>query len=53
MHLSRAIKSRTVVDSIVSAQRTLLNGASVEVPPHLRDGNSPNESVIAPRRYTQ
>lgn len=53
MHLSRAIKSRTVVDSIVSAQQTLLNGASVEVPPHLRDGNSPNESVIAPRRYAQ
>jgi putative ATPase len=53
MHLSRAPKSRTVVDAIGTAHESLSGAASVEVPQHLRDGNSPHESVIAPRRYAQ
>jgi putative ATPase len=53
MHLSRAHKSRDVVDAITSARDALLGGASIEVPEHLRDGNSPHESVIPPRRYAQ
>ncbi|MFM1837965.1 MAG: hypothetical protein RLZZ327_839 [Actinomycetota bacterium] len=53
MHLSRAPKSRTVVDAIGTAHESLAGAASVEVPQHLRDGNSPHESVIAPRRYAQ
>lgn len=53
MHLSRAPKNRDVVDAISSARDALLAGASIEVPEHLRDGNSPHESVIPPRRYAQ
>jgi len=53
MHLSRAPKSRDVVDAISSAREALLSGASIEVPEHLRDTNSPHESVIPPRRYAQ
>ena len=51
MHLARAPKSRGVVDAIDAAQSALLGGASIEVPQHLRDGSSPHDSVIPPRRY--
>lgn len=51
MHLARAPKSRGVVEAIDAAQAALLGGASIEVPQHLRDGSSPHDSVIAPRRY--
>ena len=51
MHLSNAPKSRAVIDAITAARESLLGGASIEVPEHLRDGNSPHGSVIAPRRY--
>ena len=51
MHLARAPKSRGVVDAIDAAQAALLGGASIEVPQHLRDGSSPHDSVIPPRRY--
>lgn len=51
MHLARAPKSRGVVEAIDAAQAALLGGASIEVPQHLRDGSSPQDSVIAPRRY--
>ena len=51
MHLARAQKSRGVVDAIDAAQAALLGGASIEVPQHLRDGSSPHDSVIPPRRY--
>lgn len=51
MHLSAAPKSRTVTESIEAARESLLAGASIEVPEHLRDGNSPHGSVIPPRRY--
>lgn len=51
MYLAQAPKSRAVVDAIGAAQDALLGGASIEVPEHLRDGNSPHASVIAPRRY--
>jgi putative ATPase len=51
MHLARAPKSRGVVDAIDAAQAALLGGASIEVPQHLRDGSSPQDSVIPPRRY--
>ena len=51
MHLARAPKSRGVVDAIDAAQAALLGGASIAVPQHLRDGSSPHDSVIPPRRY--
>jgi putative ATPase len=51
MHLAGAPKSRGVVVAIDAAQAALLGGASIEVPQHLRDGSSPHDSVIAPRRY--
>ena len=51
MHLARAPKSRGVVVAIDAAQAALLGGASIEVPQHLRDGSSPHDSVIPPRRY--
>lgn len=51
MHLAHAPKSRTVTESIEAARESLLAGASIEVPEHLRDGNSPHGSVIPPRRY--
>ena len=51
MHLARAPKSRGVVEAIDVAQAALLGGASIEVPQHLRDGSSPHDSVIPPRRY--
>ena len=51
MHLARAPKSRGVVEAIDAAQAALLGGASIEVPQHLRDGSSPHDSVIPPRRY--
>ena len=51
MHLARAPKSRGVVDAIDAAQAALLGGASIEVPQHLRDGSSPHDSVVPPRRY--
>lgn len=51
MHLSNAPKSRAVTDAIEGARESLLSGASIEVPEHLRDGNSPHGSVIPPRRY--
>lgn len=51
MHLSNAPKSRAVTDAIEAARESLLGGASIEVPEHLRDGNSPHGSVIPPRRY--
>jgi putative ATPase len=51
MHLSNAPKSRAVIDAITAARESLLGGASIEVPEHLRDGNSPHGSIIAPRRY--
>ena len=51
MHLSNAPKSRAVTDAIEAARESLLSGASIEVPEHLRDGNSPHGSVIPPRRY--
>ena len=51
MHLARSPKSRGVVDAIDAAQAALLGGASIEVPQHLRDGSSPHDSVIPPRRY--
>ena len=53
MHLSRAPKSRAVVDAITEATEALHNGASSEVPPHLRDGTTPQGKVIPPRRYAQ
>ena len=51
MHLSNAPKSRAVTDAIEAARESLLSGASIAVPEHLRDGNSPHGSVIPPRRY--
>ncbi len=51
MHLAGAPKSRGVVEAIDAAQAALLGGASIEVPRHLRDGSSPHDSVIPPRRY--
>ena len=51
MHLAGAPKSRGVVEAIDAAQAALLGGASIEVPQHLRDGSSPHDSVIPPRRY--
>lgn len=51
MHLSRAPKSREVTDAISSARDALLGGASIEVPEHLRDGNSPHGNIIPQRRY--
>lgn len=51
MHLAAAPKSRAVVDAISAAQAALLGGTSIEVPEHLRDGNSPHGLVIPPRRY--
>lgn len=51
MTLARAPKSRDVVDAIEAARTRLLGGASVEVPSHLRDTSTPQDSVIAPRRY--
>ena len=51
MHLSNAPKSRAVTDAITAARESLLGGASIEVPEHLRDGNSPHGSIIPPRRY--
>lgn len=51
MHLAGAPKSRGVVEAIDAAQAALLGGASIEVPLHLRDGSSPHDSVIPPRRY--
>ena len=51
MHLSNAPKSRAVTDAITAAREALLGGASIEVPEHLRDGNSPHASIIPPRRY--
>ena len=51
MHLAGAAKSRGVVEAIDAAQAALLGGASIEVPQHLRDGSSPHDSVIPPRRY--
>ncbi|MFZ9191265.1 MAG: replication-associated recombination protein A [Ilumatobacteraceae bacterium] len=53
MHLARAPKSRAVVDAITTATEALHNGASSEVPLHLRDGTTPQGSVIPPRRYAQ
>lgn len=51
MHLSGAPKSRAVTDAIEAAREALLGGASIEVPEHLRDTNSPHGSIVAPRRY--
>ena len=51
MHLAGAPKSRGVVEAIDAAQAALLGGASIEVPQHLRDGSSPHDSVVPPRRY--
>ena len=51
MHLAGAPKSRAVTDAIESARESLLGGASIEVPEHLRDGNSPHGSIIPQRRY--
>ena len=51
MYLAQAPKNRAVVDAISAAQEALLGGASIEVPEHLRDGNSPHAAVIPPRRY--
>ena len=51
MHLAGAPKSRGVVEAIDAAQAALLGCASIEVPQHLRDGSSPHDSVIPPRRY--
>ncbi|MGA1419132.1 MAG: replication-associated recombination protein A [Ilumatobacteraceae bacterium] len=51
MHLANAPKSRAVTDAITAARESLLGGASIEVPEHLRDGNSPHGSIIPPRRY--
>ncbi len=51
MHLAGAPKSRGVVEAIDAAQAALLGGASIEVPQHFRDGSSPHDSVIPPRRY--
>ncbi|MFM8993312.1 MAG: replication-associated recombination protein A [Actinomycetota bacterium] len=51
MHLAGAAKSRAVTDAIGAARDSLLGGASIEVPEHLRDTNSPHGSVIPPRRY--
>ena len=51
MHLANAPKSRAVTDAIEAARESLLGGASIEVPEHLRDTNSPHGSVIPPRRY--
>ncbi|MFZ9730196.1 MAG: replication-associated recombination protein A [Ilumatobacteraceae bacterium] len=51
MHLANAPKSRAVTDAITAARESLLGGASIEVPEHLRDGNSPHGSTIPPRRY--
>ena len=51
MHLAGAPKSRGVVEAIDAAQAALLGGASIEVPQHLRDGSSPHDSVVLPRRY--
>lgn len=51
MHLANAPKSRAVTDAITAARESLLGGASIEVPEHLRDGNSPHGSIIPARRY--
>jgi len=51
MHLAGAPKSRAVTDAVGAARDSLLGGASIEVPEHLRDTNSPHGSVIPPRRY--
>lgn len=51
MHLANAPKSRAVTDAITAARESLLGGASIEVPEHLRDGNSPHSSIIPARRY--
>lgn len=51
MHLARCPKSRAVTDAIEQARAALLGGASIEVPEHLRDGNSPHGSIVPPRRY--
>jgi putative ATPase len=51
MHLAGAPKSRAVTDAIEAARESLLGGASIEVPEHLRDGNTPQGSVIPARRY--
>jgi putative ATPase len=51
MHLANAPKSRAVTDAITEARESLLSGTSIEVPEHLRDGNSPHGSIIPPRRY--
>jgi putative ATPase len=51
MHLARCPKSRAVTDAIEAARESLLGGASIEVPEHLRDGNSPHGSIVPPRRY--
>ena len=53
MHLARAPKSRAVVDAISAATDALHNGATIEVPAHLRDANTPQGKVIPPRRYAQ
>lgn len=50
MHLANAPKSRAVTDAITAARESLLGGASIEVPEHLRDGNSPHGSIIPARR---
>ena len=51
MHLASAPKSRAVTDAIEAAREALLGGASIEVPEHLRDTNSPHGSIVPPRRY--
>ena len=51
MYLAGAPKSRSVTDAIEAARESLLGGASIEVPEHLRDGNTPQGSVIPARRY--
>jgi len=51
MHLAGAPKSRAVTDAIEAARESLLGGASIEVPEQLRDGNTPQGSVIPARRY--
>lgn len=51
MRLSNAVKSRSVTEAIDAARESLLAGASIEVPEHLRDKNPPRGSIVPPRRY--
>lgn len=51
IRLANAVKSRAVTEAIDAARESLLAGASIEVPEHLRDKNSPHGSIVPPRRY--